>query len=253
MTVEELFASSGGGAPIYFNKDSRIGDSVEGEIVDAKAREARDFENPSVIKTWDDGSPQMQLIVTLQTNRRDPWIEDDDGKRRVFLRWYGTDKKATEDAVAKAGDRFVQIGAWMRVTYTGLAEPVGRLNPARIYGVEYRAASSVETLMTKEQTPQYAPASASANYSPPAAQAGQSAGAVARSELEKHADELARQRGAVSDARQTQQSAAADGGDRRAQIEKVQKLVRAGFAADEIAGMVTISREAIEAIVATVS
>jgi hypothetical protein len=77
---------------------------------------------------------------------------------------------------------------------------------------------------------------------------------VARSELEKHADELARQRGAVSDARQTQQGAAQDGGDRRAAIDKVQKLVRAGFGNDEISGMVpSLTREAIEAIVATVS
>lgn len=237
MTVEELFAQSGGGAPIYFNKDSKIGDNVEGEVVDAKAREARDFENPSVIKTWDDGSPQWQLVVTLQTALRDRAIEDDDGKRRVFLRWYGSDKKAVEDAVARAGDTYVKNGSWMRVTYRGFGEQANpRLNPPKVYDVEYRAASSVERLMTKDA--QSAPA-ASNDWPQMDAQVYAPASASA-----------------VSDARSVQQQAAQDVqansgiGDRRALIAKATKLHQSGFSASEISTMVPLSLEAIEAILA---
>jgi hypothetical protein len=185
-----------------------------------------------VIKTWDDGSPQWQLVVTLQTSQRDRSIEDDDGKRRVFLRWYGSDKKAVEDAVSKAGDQYVKVGAWMRVTYTGLGKAANpRLNPPRVYDVQYRAANSVEALMSK-------PGPNGATTVPPADLYGPASASTQGLP------------GAVAAARETQQSAALGGEDRREAIDKVRKLIRAGFGADEIAGMVTLSREAIEAIIA---
>lgn len=223
-TTEELFGQAGGGAPLYFNKHSQIGDSVEGTVVESAPTQARDFET-NAPKFWDDGSPMMQLVVTLKTSLRDATVEDDDGRRRVFLRWWGTDRANVIDATQRAGDQYVRDGAWMRVTYTGLGEAKGKLNAPRIYGIEYRAVSDTERLMTNGSV----------------STLGKTAGAPA---TQPAAPTQQPARDAVSDAADVQN-------DRKAMIEKVRKLAQAGFEEPEIASMVTgLSREAISAILA---
>jgi hypothetical protein len=232
QTTEELFASSEGGAPAFFNKNSQVGDAIEGTVVASKPRESRDPVTMEV-KRYNDGNAMMDLVVTLQTTMRQH--NDDDGLRRVFVRWRGTDKINLESAVQRAGDRFVRNGAWMRVKYVGLGDPGrGGLSAPKVFEFDYRAPNETEQLMTS---------SSSANQNVNGKQFS-TGGIVPGPNVPAS--------GAVSAARDVQQVAAAVGDERRAAIEKVRKLVAAGFGPDEIAGMVTLSREAIEAIIATV-
>lgn len=86
------------------------------------------------LKTWDDGNPMMQLVVTLQTTQRDPEIEDDDGKRRLYVK--GQMKKAVGDAIFAAGCKGLDVGGQLTVTYVSDGE---RSNPAFSPPKQYEA------------------------------------------------------------------------------------------------------------------
>ena len=84
---------AGGGDPII--KFAKIGDSVTGLLLDA---EVVDQTTPqgTVVVDEKTGRVKKQIIYTLQTDLRDPMIEDDDGKRRVFAKW------AIQQAISEA-------------------------------------------------------------------------------------------------------------------------------------------------------
>lgn len=150
QSTEELFKQAGGGAPLFFGRDSSVGEFVEGTVLESQPVQAKDYET-NALKNWDDGSPMMQLVITLQTDLRDPTIEKDDGRRRVFLRWWGSDRQNVIDAVQRQGDQFVRDGAWLRVTFTGYGEQKDRkLNAPKIYGIDYKAPpTATEKLMSE--------------------------------------------------------------------------------------------------------
>lgn len=88
---------------------------------------------------FDDGKPRMQLVITIQTDQRDPEITDDDGKRRVFV----TGTKASEGggmlgAFKRAGITDVQVGGTLTVTYThDGARTSPAYSPPKQYEVTY--------------------------------------------------------------------------------------------------------------------
>ncbi|MEU6647831.1 hypothetical protein ABZ863_35685, partial [Saccharomonospora sp. NPDC046836] len=93
------FLMGGGGAP-------SASFPTPGTIVGGTITETPTVQQQKDIKTgdplfWSDGNPRMQMIVTVQTDDRDPAIEDDDGKRRIFVK--GQMKNAIQDAVRTAG------------------------------------------------------------------------------------------------------------------------------------------------------
>ena len=92
-------------------------------------------------KFWSDGNPMMQLVVTVQTNERDPQIDEDDGRRRLFVK--GQLQKAIADAVKTVGGRGLEIGGTLTVTYThdGVATQRG-FNPPKQYTAQYVAAAA---------------------------------------------------------------------------------------------------------------
>ena len=49
-------------------------------VLRVEARQARKYESTEP-DTWDDGTPKMQVVVTLDTNYRDGSNPDDDGTR----------------------------------------------------------------------------------------------------------------------------------------------------------------------------
>lgn len=229
MTTEELFASSGG-AKIYFNKYSRPGDSVEGTVISTQVQQARDFDTNELL-WWDEEKtqPRNNFIATLATNLRDPNVEDDNGDRRVFVRWQGTSKSNLISAVNKGGDKFVRDGSYLKVTYLGEGEKTGRLNPPKIYDFVYKAPpSDVERLMSEPAEPER-PAATVTNIVRQAGTPVQHTVTQAQpSAAPPVADE---QPDLIKIATQTMN-------DRKAAIDKVQKLIAAGFSDAEIADMV---------------
>lgn len=76
------------------------------------------------IERWDPkpgqefGDPKMQIVVTLQTDERVD--DDDDGKRRIYLKGRKTDlNDRTAEAVAATGADDFEFGASLYVTRIG--------------------------------------------------------------------------------------------------------------------------------------
>jgi hypothetical protein len=107
------FLLGGGGAPSAAFPTP--GTKVGGTITETPTvQQQRDLDGKP--KFWDDGNPQMHLVVTIQTEQRDPSNPDDDGKRRLFVK--GQLKNAVADAVRAAGAPGLQVGGTLDVAYT---------------------------------------------------------------------------------------------------------------------------------------
>ncbi|ASR85665.1 hypothetical protein SEA_AMGINE_64 [Mycobacterium phage Amgine] len=124
----------GGGGPASAKFKSH-GDTVGGVItVEPEQRQQTDL-NTNEPLLWKDGSPRMQLVVTVQTDLSDPEVEDDDGQRRLFVK--GEMRKAVQKAVIAAGARGLDVGGELHVTYTGDGEKKGNLTPPKLYSATY--------------------------------------------------------------------------------------------------------------------
>jgi hypothetical protein len=91
---------SGGGAKSAFTKDSPLGTTVTGTIIDASTNQIHDYMTGKP-KTWDDGRPQMQIVVRVQTDQRVD--ADDDGVRGVYIKTWGPWKEALMAAIKAIG------------------------------------------------------------------------------------------------------------------------------------------------------
>lgn len=154
----EQFLMGGGGAPGA--KFKTLGDTVTGQVLDYEMRQQTDLETNS-LKTWDDGRPMMQLVVTLQTTDRDPSFEDDDGKRRVYIK--GLLQQAVRDAIKAAGGKKLEVGGTLTVRYIGDEAPKRRgVSGAKIYQAHWQPGADVflNGAATPAQTPIAAPMAA---------------------------------------------------------------------------------------------
>lgn len=136
----------GGGIPAA--KFDTIGTTVGGPITQQPRVEQQKDLNTGEPKFWADGKPMMQMLVTVQTDQRDPQIPDDDGQRTFYIK--ANSLKAVRDAVRRAGARGLEVGGILTITYTGDGEPTKRgFNPPKLYSATYQpptAASANEFL-----------------------------------------------------------------------------------------------------------
>lgn len=92
-------ALAGGGT---YLKWEHPGTSYTGTITDVTLRQARKYESTE-LDTWDDGTPKMQIVVTLATEYRDASQPDDDGTRQLSINLWSGQKKALVAACKAAG------------------------------------------------------------------------------------------------------------------------------------------------------
>jgi len=93
-------ALSGGGGTTAFTKDTPMGTSFTGPIVDAVVRQIKDIKDDKP-KFWDDGRPQEQIVIRIQTNHRND--EEDDGIRSLYVKTWGVWKAALVEAINAGG------------------------------------------------------------------------------------------------------------------------------------------------------
>lgn len=142
------FLFGGGGHAAKFDD---LGDTVEGEITNVELVQQTSIDDGSLL-TWDDGSPRMQLVITLKTDDRDADDEDDEGIRRVYCKGgkFEVDqgsgkalKEAVAEAVKKAGAKSIEEGATLKVGYTGIGKKKTRGHSApKLYTAKYTAPTS---------------------------------------------------------------------------------------------------------------
>jgi hypothetical protein len=137
------FLQGGGGKAAKFEN---IGDTVEGIITHAEVSQQTSMETNEPL-TWTDGSPRLQLVITLQTEEH---VDDnDDGLRRVYAKGgrfepqEGTGtamKEAVADAIKKSGARTLDEGGWLKVGYTGNGKKTNRgYSAPKLFRAQYKA------------------------------------------------------------------------------------------------------------------
>lgn len=131
----------GGGDGVPGASFRNPGDSVEGVLTaPPKAREEREFNqvtqrSDGPVKTFPSGDPIYGILVDLQTQERDPMNPEDTGVRRVYVEGKRL-KDAIRNAVANAGGKGLEVGGYLKVTYTH-QEAAGTVL-AKCYAAEYR-------------------------------------------------------------------------------------------------------------------
>lgn len=130
-SVNDLLLSGGGKTAKFDN----IGDTVKGTIISAETGQQTDIKTGAP-KFYDDGKPMPQIVVTLQTDLRDPDVDDDDGIRRLFVK--GQMMAAVREALRQAQAK-LDIGGTLAVQYKEDEPPKQRsFNPKKIYVAQYR-------------------------------------------------------------------------------------------------------------------
>lgn len=90
----------GGGGATAFNVNTPMGTTFRGPIIDANVAQIIDIQSKKP-KFWDDGRPQQQIVIRIQTDHRDD--ADDDGVRALYIKTWGDWKKALTDAQINGG------------------------------------------------------------------------------------------------------------------------------------------------------
>lgn len=142
------------GGSVPSAKFPTLGTTISGRITtEPTVEQQRDYTTGEP-KFWDDGKPQMQMVVALATTERDPQVQDDDGTRRLYVK--GQLKNAVAQAVRAAGARGLEVGGVLTVKYVRDGERKNpRFNAPKEYAAQYVPAATAEL-----HTPDLAPAAA---------------------------------------------------------------------------------------------
>ncbi len=140
QSVQDFLFSGGKSFP-FENMD----DAVEGEVVACELRQQTDLDDGTPL-TFNDGSPRMQLVVTLQTKLHDS--DDDDGIRTVYAKGGRFDvatgsgtsmRDAIAEAVKTVGAKSLDVGGTLVVAYTGEGKKRNKgYNAPKLYTAGYR-------------------------------------------------------------------------------------------------------------------
>ena len=135
------FLMAGGGIAAKFPE---IGHSYTGIVLSKRSEQQRDYDDASVLKTWDDGNPMMQVVVELQTDSEGTFdsdgeaveVEDDDGIRSLYVK--GPLQRAIRDAVRKSGAPTLELFGMLTVTYSAKGKQNNpRFKPPKLYRATY--------------------------------------------------------------------------------------------------------------------
>lgn len=170
MTPEQMLASiesqSSKGA-----KFEQPGTSISGIIENVTANQIRDFKSRQP-KFFDDGQPQMQVLVTINTGVTDPMVEDDDGRRTVYIKGFGLQRHAWLQALHNAGLRKaaeVRPGDRFTATFIGFGETKPGMNAPKLFEYVIEHQSPADLAMNQPQQPgmqQAQPAYPQQQYAP---------------------------------------------------------------------------------------
>ncbi|MGZ4610440.1 MAG: hypothetical protein ACXV2H_09310 [Actinomycetes bacterium] len=138
-------------------KFPEVGTIVKGTITTPPTLSQQTDFTTGALKTWDDGKPMMQLIVTIATDEKDD--VEDDGLRSLYVK--GAMQAAVKDAIRKAGARGLEVGGTIAVKYTGdgVAKQRG-MNPPKQFAAQYVAptAKAVDDFLATPEPASAAPA-----------------------------------------------------------------------------------------------
>lgn len=144
---------AGNSAKAYFGANSQPGDSVTGVIEKIETTQVNDFQTKQPA-FWNDGRPKEQIHVIIQTQLRDPSVDDDDGRRSLWVKGWGIQLKAFREACMQAGVKIPKPGDTITETYIGLGERGNAPQPPKVFEFHIEPASSVNNLVNGSQPQQ---------------------------------------------------------------------------------------------------
>lgn len=149
-SLGELLA--GNSAKAYFGANSQPGDSVTGVIEKIETTQVNDFQTKQPAY-WNDGRPKEQIHVIIQTQLRDPSVDDDDGRRSLWVKGWGIQLKAFREACRQAGVKIPKPGDTITERFVGLG-PRGDAPQPKVFEFHIEPASSVNSLVNGSQPQQ---------------------------------------------------------------------------------------------------
>ena len=148
--IADALASGGS-----YHKWEHPGTTYTGIITDVTMRQSRKYESTD-LDTWDDGTPKMQVVLTIATDYRDQAQQDDDGTRMISINLWSGQKKALVAACKAAGVGEPQIGQRFTATHVS---GIGNAKAPRVF--EYTlTAGPTGVAAALEVEPAAAPATA---------------------------------------------------------------------------------------------
>lgn len=184
MTSEaNAFLLGSGGKSAKFDQP---GAGISGTVVDMEVRDQTDLATGKIL-AWDNGETKKQLVVTLQTDEREPGDTEDDGIRKVYVK--GSRKPESQSlhaavagAIRAAGAKNLEVGGTLSIVYIGdgVATTKG-FNPPKQYQATYESPAAgflaekadtppweTTTAKSADETPDAATVAALANLDPKA-------------------------------------------------------------------------------------
>ncbi|GAB7039726.1 MULTISPECIES: hypothetical protein [Catenuloplanes] len=118
-----------------------VGTMLHGTVVEEPTTQQQTNFRTKAKEFWPDGQPKMQVLVVLQTSERDPEVQDDDGKRTLFIKGKEL-TNAIRDAVRTAGAKGIHRGGTLTVQYVGDGQPAPGLDDGpKLYAARYEPPS----------------------------------------------------------------------------------------------------------------
>ena len=150
-SLGELLA--GNSAKAYFGANSQPGDTVTGVIEKIETTQVNDFQTKQPA-FWNDGRPKEQIHVIIQPQLRDPSVDDDDGRRSLWIKGWGIQLKAFRDACRQAGVKIPKPGDTITERFVGLGQRGDAPQPPKVFEFHIEPASSVNSLVNESQPQQ---------------------------------------------------------------------------------------------------
>jgi len=135
MSDEALEFLTGGGAPAA--KFDEPGAKIVGRVLKYELVQQRDFGTKTPL-VWDDGTPRMQAVITLQAEEFTPIDEEDDGQRRLFVKSPKM-REAIREAIKKSGHAGPLVGGRLGIVFTKTGEGKNPQNPPKLYAAKFEA------------------------------------------------------------------------------------------------------------------
>lgn len=171
MGIKALIASSTGGA--RGAKFPNVGDIVGGTVISADVIQSRDEDNE--LEFWEDGNQKQKVRIIVQTDLNegvDDQGREDDGKRAIYIKWWGAQKKAFIEALVKAEAEDVETGGEFWAKFKSEGERIKRAwSPTKEMVYRYKNAPLVKPSDFDDEDDTPAPAPKAAPAKKPAAKA----------------------------------------------------------------------------------
>ena len=136
---------------------SSLGDLLAGNSAKAiekiETTQVNDFQTKQPA-FWNDGRPKEQIHVIIQTQLRDPSVDDDDGRRSLWIKGWGIQLKAFRDACRQAGVKIPKPGDTITERFVGLGQRGDAPQPPKVFEFHIEPASSVNSLVNGSQPQQ---------------------------------------------------------------------------------------------------